>query len=635
VKTHRNDSTALLLGYLSLGLGVCLLVRFIGGPLLERREMEDWEPVHADVLAADLEARHGDRGTSYRVTGKYRYLFHGKTYTGSRLGHTQAADNIGNWHQEMHARLADGRNRGSGIRVWVNPAHPGESIVDRDPRTGYLLFLGAFISVPLLLGAGLIWWQKRSRDTAPPGSPPWLANRNWKDNRIRSNVTSQLWFYWGFALFWNLLNIPLLLQATEILAAKSPVAILVLVFPLVGTGLLLAALVKTRQWLRFGVATLSLQPFPGHPGGPVSGRIDIRLPWSAATRAFVTMSCMHACTERHGSERHTRRIVKWQDQIVVTPAPAQRGSRVNFRFTPPAGLPASGPAGNGRYYWTLDVNIPVPGADFVRQYEIPVLAAAGQTAVATGSMADARMPSPDNAAATTAAAGAFADAPRGSEELLGRVLKIGYSASGPQFSYLPRRSLKLSLVLLATGMLFSVTGSFLMIESVAPLLFILIFVLSGLAMFLYGIVSLGQRRDVTISSDRVRITNSYFGLERTTEVAVADITGISKRIGHQSGDGSHYRAAYSIYLNTRSGKTVRVGDSLPGSGMADYVIGEMRKIMRMPATGMREIPFAAADIRKAALQGKRSIRWLVNGIIAVVFLLATWHFLVNLLGRWT
>ncbi len=583
MKTRKNNRTTLLLGYLSLGLGALLLVRFIGSPLLDRREMEGWEPVHADVLAADLEVQRGDKATTYRATGQYRYSYHGKTYTGSRLGHSQAADNIGNWHQEMHARLADGRSRGSGIRVWVNPENPEESIVDRNPRTGYLLFVAAFVSVPLLLGAGLFWWQKRSRDAAPPGSPPWLANRNWKDNRIRSNFTSQLWFYWGFALFWNLLNIPLLLKSTEILAAKNPVALLVFIFPLVGTGLLLAALVKTRQWLRFGVATLSLQPFPGHTGAPVSGHIDIRLPWSAATRAFVAMSCMHACTERNGSEQRTRRLVKWQDQDVVTPAPAQRGSRVNFRFTPPAGLPASGAAGNGRYYWTLDVNIPVPGADFRRQYEIPVFADTGAALEAGRYTADTRIPAPDSAATTTATAAAFSDAPRGSEELLGHVLKIGYSSTGRLFSYLPLRSLKLSLVLIAMGMLFSAAGSFLTIESDAPLPFTLFFVLSGLAMFLYGIVSLGQRRDVTISPERVRITNSYFGLERTTEIAVADITGISKRIGHQSGDGARYQAAYSIYLNTRAGKTVKVGDSLPGSGIADYVISEMRKIMRMPA----------------------------------------------------
>jgi hypothetical protein len=184
-------------------------------------------------------------------------------------------------------------------------------------------------------------------------------------------------------------------------------------------------------------------------------------------------------------------------------------------------------------------------------------------------------------------------------------------------------------------MLFSAAGSFLYIEADAPLPFLLVFVLSGLAMFLYGIVSLGQRRDVTISPDRIRITNSYFGLKHTTEVAVEDITGISKRIGHQSSDGVRYQVAYSIFLNTRTGKAVKVGDSLPGSSMADYVLREMLKIMRLPATDAQEIPSTATAIRKAGQQGPRRFKWLLNGIVAIAFLLFAWYFLTTRPGLWT
>jgi len=534
----------------------------------------------------------------------------------------------------MYARLASGRSQGSGIRVWVNPEHPGESIADRDLRLDYLLFIGAFCSVPLLLGAGLIWWQRRSRHSAPPGSPPWLANRNWKDNRIRSNFTTQLWFYWGFALVWNLFNIPLLLKASGILADKNPAAILVFVFPMVGAGLLLVAVVKTRQWLRFGVASLSLEPFPGRTGGQVSGHIDIRLPWSPATRAFLALGCIHAYSDRNDAKRRTRRDIKWQDQTTVGLAPAQQGSRLNFRFTPPAGLPASGTAGNGRYYWVLDVNISVPGADFIRQYEIPVFPPAGETADAAGSTQDAHAPAPASAAGTPASAGAFNEVPQGNKELLDRVLKFGYSTRGRLFSFLPWRSLKLSLLMTAMGMLFSGTGSFLYVSSDAPLPFLLVFILSGLAMFLYGIVSLGQQRDVTVSPDRVRITNSYFGVERTTEVAVADITGISKRIGYHTQGDTGYRAAYSIYLNTRSGRSIKVGDSLPGSGIADYVISEMQKIMRLPATGEQTATSAAPEIPGSGRQRQRRIRLLINGIIALVFLLLAWNFLAKFLNHW-
>jgi len=452
-----------------------------------------------------------------------------------------------------------------------------------------------------------------------------------QDNRIRSSAVTQLLAYWGFALFWNLFNIPLLLKSSEILADKHPVVLLVFAFPLVGAGLLLLALVKTRQWLRFGVARLSLQPFPGRTGEPVSGHIDIRLPWSSTLRASLAMSCMHAWTERSGSRSRSRRAVKWQDQAVVSLAPARQGSRVNFSFTPPAGLPASGAAGNGRYYWTLDVNIEVPGADFNRQYVIPVNAATAQPAGEDADSSGARTAGQTASTATTSAT-QWNEASRGNEELLGRILKFGYSSSGRLFSYLPFRSLQLSLVLTAMGMLFSAAGGYLYSRTDAPLPFALVFLISGIAMFLSGIVSFGHRRDVTISSDHIRITNSYFGLERTRRVAIDDISGISKRIGHQSGDGARYRAAYSIYLNTRDGKAIKVGDSLPGSGIADYVIREMQKILPLPETDARQTPLDALRVSRTALPKQRSIKLLVNTVIAIVLLVAAWNFLANFLN---
>ncbi|HYQ70663.1 MAG TPA: hypothetical protein VET88_01915, partial [Gammaproteobacteria bacterium] len=363
-----------------------------------------------------------------------------------------------------------------------------------------------------------------------------------QDNRIRSSAIVQLLVIWGFALIWNLFNIPLLLKAPDILSEKHAVALLVFLFPLAGAGLLLLALARTRQWLRFGVARLTLQPFPGRTGEPVSGHIDIRLPWSSTIRAALAMSCMHAYSERSGSGHRSRRVVKWQDQEIVPLVAAQQGSRVNFRFTPPGGLPASGAAGNGRYYWTLDVNIVLPGADFSRQYEIPMHAGTTRPG-AEGE--DVSGKHPVGYAADTSSASAANEAPRGSEELLGRVLKFGYSSGGRLFSYLPFRSLKLSLLLTAMGMVFSAAGSYLYSKQAAPLPFALVFILSGLALFISGMVSFGHRRDVTISSDRIRITNSYFGLTRTTQVAASDISDISKRIGHQTSGAAGQRAAYS------------------------------------------------------------------------------------------
>jgi hypothetical protein len=81
--------------------------------------------------------------------------------------------------------------------------------------------------------------------------------------------------------------------------------------------------------------------------------------------------------------------------------------------------------------------------------------------------------------------------------------------------------------------------------------------------------------------------------------------------------------------------TLTMASALDGTprGIAGYVIREMRNILPLPDTDFRQIPLDNPGVTLAALPKQRSIKLLVNAVIAIMLLLAAWNFLVKFLGH--
>lgn len=624
----KRHLTNRVFGYLILAGAGAFFYLGICTTLLDRVRMNDWQQVTAQVLQADLRSNRGNKGTTYRVTASYRYHYGGRTWTGTRIGHTTMSDNIGDWQQRMYHRLEGERRQGKAITVWVNPENPGEAIVDRDIRWGLLLFKGVFIGLFAALGCFLVWRGKRSARKAPTGTPEWLANPDWKDNRIRSTKKTLLWFYWAFALIWNLINIPVLLKAPELLAERSPFILMAFLFPVAGVLMIASAVAKTRQWRRYGAAPLCLEPFPGRIGGTVGGYIDVAMRPAYNTRANLTLTCMHAYQQHSGGKTRTVRKVKWQDQSSVSLVPGPHGARIAFRFSTPNSAHPTRRLEGGHDYWTLDVHIYTDGPDFVRQYLIPVFETDESAAVAPNTL------STDTGGLAALAEGGMEqrqDAP----VIPASVLKTGYGPGGKLFTWLPRRNLKQALATLAGGLFLTGLIGILFVRTDVPLAMVAVF--SGLGLFLigYGILSLNHRRDVSVSTEKIRIRDTYYGIVRTRDIPVSQIRAIDKRVGAQAGGNGTFTASYSIHLTSRSGLDIRIGDNLPGASAAERVIADIRRAAQLDG----HLPLAREtgndSYDDATMQGRnKRIRWLVQGVGAAVFLLLSWDFANRFIEHW-
>ena len=117
-----------------------------------------WQPIMVEVTKAELHSSRGRKSTTYRVAAQYRYEVGGKTYTGKRVGYgDEAADNIGEWHEDRFAELDDARKSGQPLLAWHDPKNPAEAVLDRNLRWGMVLFLLPFAVLFSAVGLGALW----------------------------------------------------------------------------------------------------------------------------------------------------------------------------------------------------------------------------------------------------------------------------------------------------------------------------------------------------------------------------------------------------------------------------------------------------------------------------------------------
>jgi hypothetical protein len=242
------------------------------------QNMQNWQPTDAHQLSFTT----AENDTRVH----YRYDIGGVSYRGNQLGVTEFKDNIGSWHQYMQASLGRIKRSGDTLRIWVNPFNPVQAVVDRYMRWGLFTLASGFCAIFILIGLAVIYasirssnktparrgpslwdlrkrWQQaqaegssdlgfleycqqqfaesqaESQALGPDNTPPidWQSRKGWEDARIQSAAAKGALFFWGFAIVWNAICIPVTFVLPRELQQENYAALLVLLFPVAPVAL--------------------------------------------------------------------------------------------------------------------------------------------------------------------------------------------------------------------------------------------------------------------------------------------------------------------------------------------------------------------------------------------------------------
>ena len=574
--SNKSSSWFLMLFALPFSaVGIGMLLLGVLPTLYDWSRMQFWHEVPARVVSAQLNTHRGSKsGSTYSVSAHYRYEVAGVAYDGHRPAINTLADNIGSFHENLAWRLESAQRSGTPLPVWVNPSRPDEAVADRSLRQSLLGF--QMIFVVLFGGAGvgmLVWgWSLRRSDAHKAerlqtlGGEPWLANKAWADNRIRSSKRWEVWFAWGFAVVWGAIAYPAALSAIpRAWRNENHIVLCVLVLMVaVGLGLLVWAVRATLDARRHGEVRLVMDPFPGAIGGHVGATVDLPgVPYRPDLRFAVTLRCAYHYQTRTGggdNSSESREQMVWEGEGAAQVQPQGRGSRVAFRLSVPKGLPESEQAvGTNEHHWTVLLESTDPALKFSRRFEVPVYATGAESTW----LAHDAAKHPQMQALREAELDAVSDI----EPVEGGVRL--YQPYG--------RLWRQNLLWLVMG------GGFLGLGAMAgyigaPVLFPLAFGGVGGAMLVWGFYAVSNSLTVQLDRQGLRTERRLLGLMLAwRQVPAHDIARLSIQESSTLQSGHQRTTFFRVQVNLRNGKSVSIADSLQGRPVAEQMLSTLAK----------------------------------------------------------
>lgn len=595
----KQNLPLILFGLIFAGIGAGFLFISVIPTLHDWQQMKSWQAVEAELLAANLVTNHSSDSTTYSATASYRYQYNGRMFSSSRVAINSGSDNIGDFQYHLGRRLERDLQEKRAIQIWVDPDNPGNAVINRDLRLGLLGFKLIFVLVFGGFGLGVLFYSKMARPAQDWQAPeyrdrPWLAVPAWETGTIRSNAKIIHWVLWGIAVIWNLISCPVLFVLPRELERGNYPALFALLFPLVGIGLLIGAMIQTRRWRRFGPTPFTMDPFPGRLGGRVGGNLEIKLPYNPNHRFDIRLTCAYSYVSGSGKNRSRREKVLWQDKQTVTPQPGRYGTRLDIAFDVPPTLPASEQQCSAYHKWSLDVEGKLDGPDYSRQFEIPVFPAENPSAPLSG--AKTRFEPIESIPEHGADIGASAV-----EKLLG----IHHHHDGAQWRYPAGRNTKLGIMLIIFGFIFLGAAVFLAQAAIRDfnagsgpglgfgivfnsigIFMTSVFGLIGVGMALGGVYSMANSLTLVLQDDLLHSQRRLFGIPISyTALPVTTITTIDKKLTSSTSSGSKHRVFYKVYAQAGSRKKFTLAENLDSASAADAVVDYFKNRFRIKELG--------------------------------------------------
>jgi hypothetical protein len=396
---------------------------------------------------------------------------------------------------------------------------------------------------------------------------PWLWREDWAAGRIRSAGKVRAWSFWGFAILWNTISTPLLFfLPEEILEKENYGALVGLLFPLVGIGLVVVAARKSIQQWKYGDAQFHMERVPGCLGGDIVGNLLFPHGLTTAESVNVQLSCIQSVRRRTSKGTSTDEHVLWQtEQFTSRLTPGGQGSaqRAMVKLRVPFDASPTGDVDENTWIsWRLEATAAVPGVDFATEFEIPVFRTPASSPQITEEQIRSELVSGDTRSmlANDHANVTVAPGIRGGTEFILKS-KGGLRSTLPAFL--------ITLVFAGIAALLALAG--------APVIFPLVFgIFACLVIFSLIFATFGESR-IVVEEGQITVRNSLGGIMigRPRQIPCSHVARIGVKGESRAGKSGYF----SIALTRKDGNATSPLQFLPDRRQADWLAEEVRRAM--------------------------------------------------------
>jgi hypothetical protein len=387
---------------------------------------------------------------------------------------------------------------------------------------------------------------------------PWLWREDWAARRITDASVAQMGFAWAFAILWNLISGPAAVVGVRAaLREGNRAAMIALLFPAVGVGLLVWAMRITIRRRRYGTSVLELDTLPAVVGHALEG--TLRTPtWLRPPEGFrVVLSCIRRVTRGSGRDRSTSETILWQEEHRT----GASGTGVPVAFAIPADAAPSEPGrGDDRTLWRLEVSAEVPGVDYAAGFEVPVF-----------HTAESALPRTETEQAVAARTAVPADyrQPAGSR------IQVSRTRRGTEIYFPAARNPGMAASLTVFTLIWA-AAVWATIAFHAPLIFPIVFSAFGVLLVVLMIDQWVGVARVTADRGGVTIAKGWLLAGRERTLPAAEVSDVTIRIGSQAGRTPYY----DVTIVTTAGKRVTAGDGIPDRREAEWLAATVREALR-------------------------------------------------------
>ena len=368
---------------------------------------------------------------------------------------------------------------------------------------------------------------------------------------------------WVFAALWNLISFPTgFLGVRAAIQEGKPAALLALLFPLVGSGLLIWAVRLTLRYRKYGVSRLELATTPGVIGRTLTGMVRAPARMQPADGFQVTLTCVRQVTTRSGKNSSTSESILWQDERRVAGEPSRTAAAmethipVAFRL-PGDAQPCDETDSNNRVLWRLRLLATVPGVDYESQFEVPVFRtsasdqplSAEEERITRDPLAGYEQPADSRIVVTTNR--------RGTEILFPAARNPGAATSISFF-------LLLWLGFIALEMYFR-----------APLVFPIVTGLFGVLILIGALDLWLEVSRVAVDAGTLTWAIGYLVPGRDRTLHGSEIADVIASIGMQAGTTVYY----DVTVVQKNGKKIKVGRSMREKREAEWLAGSIKEAL--------------------------------------------------------